>query len=150
MLISETKNFCDDVTFYLKEFLKPFDLKFSIQNEVIYFEEVFLNSFFLPVFLFDQEQYIKSLLKKTKIKNLKFQIILSHNAQHVLDCNVEVIHNLPSEVYNDVLFKTVYNILESKKLTIDDEKRISLDYAYRLYVDKINNKKIIIRTPNDA
>lgn len=150
MLISERKNFCEDFSFYLKEFLRPFNLKFSIQNQTIYFDEVFLNSFFLPLFLFDQEIYVKNLLKKTGVKNLKFKINISYDESNVINSNVEVIHNLPNEIYREILFKTIYNILQSKKLTFDETQTISLDDAYALYIFKAQNEKFIIRRSKDA
>lgn len=147
MLISENKNFCDDVNFYLKEFLRPFNLKISIQNEILCFDEI---DFFLPLFLFDQELYIKSLLKKTGIKNLKFKIIISYDESTVIESDIDVIHNLPTDIYNEILFKTIYNILQSKKLEIDEKQTISLDSAYLSYAYKVHNDKFMVRRSKNA
>lgn len=141
-----------DLSHVLILFTEPMNLQFSFQNTPIFLQEVFSPSGFLPIFIYDKQDFINQHLRyKNKPQQdmpffASFELEQADSyAESYFDSKIVVKHNLLNDfntagysLYDDLIYSLAEKILSDQDLVVQDNI-IALDFKYNIFHKFVKN-----------
>lgn len=140
-----TYNIAIDLKKFLMGYLLPLNFTYYIQKEKLTLEETFSPDGLLPLFLFNQNDFINSYIQNLNTKeNKQFFVDLEfiYSPKSLLDANVYLYHNLivtdvnqynKYNFYYDFIEALALNILKKSPYFIVNNNEVHLDSTYNKY-----------------
>lgn len=153
MSVISYKDLVNDLSHVLISFVEPMNLSFYFEDTEISIAEVFSKSGFMPIFLYDKQDFINYSLRYKKIDKLEIdafaQLHFQRELNSYLNLTIDIVHNLFNEdlfqidnsIYDSTLYSLAAKILSDQDL-IFDKHCIYLDSKYDHFITLFNEKHV--------
>lgn len=147
------KDLVNDLSSILISFIEPMNLKFYFQNIEVSISEVLTKSGFMPIFLFDKQDFINYSLRHKTIDKLDTEAFAKLHFQTdmkaFLDLKIDIVHNLftddilniDNSIYDSTLQSLAIKILSDKCLIIE-KNSVHIDTKYEEFCKSFNEKNL--------